>query len=129
MNRHSVGLEICSMGYLTHSNKTYVNSLCQENQVITLEESFNGYNKWHSYSDAQIKATEKWIKYVGERDQIDIRLGLKQLIQKHGPIKGFGFNLDAHLGKVKGLLTHTNVRKDKSDCYPHPDLVDMILSL
>ena len=26
------------------------------------------------------------------------------------------------LGKIKGLLTHTNVRKDKSDCYPDPNL-------
>ena len=129
MNRHSVGLEICSMGYLTHNNKTYVNSTCKEEQVQILSEPFNSYTKWHSYSDAQIKATEKWIKYIGERDQIDVRLGLKQFIQKHGPTKGFGFQLDAHLGKVKGLLTHTNVRKDKSDCYPHPDLVDMILSL
>jgi len=129
MNRHSVGIEICSMGYLTHDNRTYVNSLCQENQVTLLDEPFNGYNKFHSYSDAQIKATEKWIKYIGERDQIDIRLGLKQFIQKHGPNKGFGFQKDAYLGSVKGLLTHTNVRKDKTDCYPHPDLVDMILSL
>jgi hypothetical protein len=129
MNRHSVGLEICSMGYLTHNNKTYVNSTCKEEQVQILSEPFNSYTKWHRYSDAQIKATEKWIKYIGERDQIDVRLGLKQFIQKHGPTKGFGFQLDAHLGKVKGLLTHTNVRKDKSDCYPHPDLVDMILSL
>ena len=53
---------------------------------------------------------------------------VKQFIKKFGPDKGFGFQEDAFYGKVKGLLTHTNVRKDKSDCYPHPDLVDMILS-
>lgn len=129
MNRHSVGLEICSMGYLDHNNKTYVNSTCQENQITTLTEPFNGKNTWHSYSDSQIKETEKWLKYVGERDQIDIRIGLKQFIQKYGPTKGFGFQKDAYLGKVKGLLTHTNVREDKTDCYPHPDLVDMIMSL
>ena len=129
MNRHSVGLEICSMGYLDHNNKTYVNSICQEDQVTILSEPFNGKNTWHSYSDMQIKEIEKWLKYVGERDQIDIRIGLKQFIQKHGVTKGFGFQKDAYLGKVKGLLTHTNVREDKTDCYPHPDLVDMIMSL
>jgi hypothetical protein len=37
--------------------------------------------------------------------------------------------MDASMGKIKGLLTHTNVRMDKSDCYPDPDFVDMILSL
>jgi len=129
MNRHSVGLEICSMGYLDHNNKTYVNSICEEDQVTILSEPFNGKNTWHSYSDMQIKEIEKWLKYIGERDEVDIRLGLKQFIQKHGVTKGFGFQKDAYLGNVKGLLTHTNVRRDKTDCYPHPDLVDMIMSL
>ena len=81
MNRHSVGLEICSMGYLDHNNKTYVNSICQEDQVTILSEPFNGKNTWHSYSDMQIKEIEKWLKYIGERDEVDIRLGLKQFIQ------------------------------------------------
>ena len=72
---------------------------------------------------------EKWNKYVAERDEIDIRLGLKQYIKKFGPTKGFDFQEDAYYGKVKGLLTHTNVRKGKMDCYPHPDFVDMIMSL
>ena len=98
-------------------------------QIIELKEPFRGSLYWHNYSENQIKETEKWLRYIGERDGIDIRLGLKQFIQKHGPTKGFDFNSDAYYGKVKGLLTHTNVRKDKTDCYPHPDLVDMIMSL
>lgn len=129
MNRHSVGLEICSMGYLNKDHKTYVNTKALPDQVIELTEPFQGYLHYHKYSDAQIKAIEQWIRYVGERDCIDIRIGLKQFIQKYGPTKGFGFQMDASLGKIKGLLTHTNVRKDKSDCYPDPNLVDMILSL
>mgnify|MGYP001250617512 CR=1 FL=1 len=129
MNKHSVGLEICNMGYLTDDKRTYVNSKCIDSQAIELEVPFRGYKWWHAYSEEQIKATEKWLRFVGERDKVDIRLGLKQFIKKFGPDKGFGFQEDAFYGKVKGLLTHTNVRKDKSDCYPHPDLVDMILSL
>jgi hypothetical protein len=129
MNRHSVGLEICSMGYLDQDLKTYVGSRCQPEQVIELKEPFRGYLNYHKYSDEQIKATEKWIRYVGERDEIDIRLGLKKYIQAYGPTKGFGFQISACLGEVKGLLTHTNVRRGKSDCYPDPNLVDMILSL
>jgi len=129
MNRHSVGLEVCCMGPLTKEYKTYVGTVTQTDEVTILEEPFKGFTNWHSYSDNQIKEIEKWIKYVGERDQIDIRLGLKQLIQKHGPKKAFDYHEDACYGKIKGLLTHTNVRKDKSDCYPHPDLVDMIISL
>lgn len=129
MNRHSVGLEICCMGQLTKDHKTYVGTKAHPDEVTTLKEAFRGYLHWHSYSEKQIKETEKWIKYVAERDGIDVRLGLKQLIQKYGPTKAFEYNEDAASGKIKGLLTHTNVRKDKFDCYPHPDLVDMIMSL
>ena len=117
MNRHSVGLEICNMGYLDSKDlTTYVGSKCIKEQVCELPEHFKGKLHWHNYSDEQIKETEKWIKYVAERDEIDIRLGLKQYIKKFGPTKGFDFQEDAYYGKVKGLLTHTNVRKGKMDC-------------
>jgi len=129
MNRHSVGLEICSMGYLDDDYKTYVGSKCHPDQVRELPEHFKGKLYWHKYSEAQIKETEKWIRFVGERDEVDIRLGLKQYIKKYGPSKGFEFQEDAFYGRVKGLLTHTNVRKSKWDCYPDPDFVDMIMSL
>lgn len=129
MNRHSVGIEICNMGWLTNEKKTYVNSTCIDSQVRKLDEAFKGHLYWHDYSTKQIEETEKWIRYVGDRDKIDVRLGLKQWIQKYGPTKAFDFQEDAFYGKVKGLLVHGNVRKGKSDCYPHPDLVDMILSL
>ena len=109
MNRHSVGLEICSMGYLDENMKTYVGSVCAESQIIQLDEAFKGKLFWHAYSEEQIKATEKWLRYVGERDGVDIRLGLKQFIQKYGPTKGFDFIEDAYYGKVKGLLVHGNV--------------------
>jgi hypothetical protein len=117
------------MGYLDNDHKTYVKSKCLPEQVIELDEAFKGKIYWHRYSEAQIIETEKWIKYVAERDGIDVRLGLQQYIKKFGPIKGFDFQEDAYYGKVKGLLTHTNVRKGKMDCYPHPDFVDMIMSL
>ena len=129
MNRQSVGIEICNMGYLDNDHKTYVGSQCHPDQVCELDEGFKGKRFWHNYSDKQIKETEKWIRWVGERDQIDIRIGLKQFIKKYGPYKGFEFQEDAHYGKIEGLLTHTNVRNGKMDCYPHPDFVDMIMSL
>ena len=44
-------------------------------------------------------------------------------------VQAFPFQEDAYYGKVKGLLTHTNVRRDKTDCYPDERLIDIILSL
>lgn len=129
MNKASVGLEICSMGHLDKDFKTYIGSTVIESQRITLKEAFRGRLHFHNYSEKQIKETEKWIRYVAQRDNIDVRIGLQQWIKKYGPTKAFDFQEDAYYGNVKGLLTHTNVRKDKMDCYPHPDLIDMIMSL
>ena len=129
MNRNSVGIEICSIGYLNSDQESYVGKKAHDDQVIKLEDAFRGRFDWHRYSDRQIKETEKLIKHIARRDDIDVRLGLQQWIKKYGPNKAFDFHEDAYYGKVRGLLTHGNVRKDKMDCYPDPRLVEMILNL
>jgi hypothetical protein len=129
MNRHSVGIEINAFGYLTDSGKTYVGTQALESQICTLEEPFLGKTKWHRYSDAQLISLKKLIIYIAARDKIDLDRGIIKWIEEQGPIKAFGFQQDAYEGKVKGLLTHTNVRKDKTDCFPQPELIDMLLSL
>jgi hypothetical protein len=128
MNRHSVGIEINNFGYIK-DGKTYAGTTAHEDQICKLKEPFKGYIEWHNYSPAQIEALDLWLRYIAERDSIDVRIGLVQWIKKYGPTKAFEFQEDAYYGKVKGLLTHTNVRRDKFDCYPHPDLIDMLLSL
>lgn len=129
MNKSSVGLGICSMGYLDEDYKTYRGSTVIEAEVVRLKEPFKGKSLWHKYSALQIEQTEKLIKYVEQRDGVDMRLGLKQWIKKYGPSKAFDFQEDAYFGKVKGLLTHSNVCRSKMHCYPDPDLIDMIMSL
>lgn len=129
MNKTTVGLEICSIGYLNSQHESYVGKKALSTQVIELDEPFRRKKHWHRYSDKQMEEVEKWIKFIGERDGIDVTLGLKQWIKRYGPEKAFGFQQDAYYGKVKGLLSHTNVRKDKMDVYPDPRLVDIIMSL
>lgn len=129
MGKHSVGLEINSFGYLDDDFKNYVGMKAHESQICTLEEAFKGRKHWHKYSDKQIEATRKWLLWIAERDNIDMHVGLVEWIKKEGPTKAFDFHQDAYDGKVKGLLTHTNVRKGKMDCFPQPEFVDMLLSL
>ena len=132
MNRHSIGIEICSAGCLTEdmgSYYTYFKSSVSEDQVIKLDSPFRKYQYWHKYSDRQIMEVEKLLRYIAERDEIDMRLGLQQWIKKLGPKRAFEFQEDAYYGKVKGLLSHTNVRRDKMDCYPDERLVEVILKL
>jgi len=129
MNRHSVGIEICSAGYLDNERKTYFNSQSIDSQIMKLNAPFRKRELWHKYSDKQIEETGLLLKFIGDRDGIDMRLGLQQWIKKYGAVKAFEFQEDAYYGKVRGLLTHTNVRRDKMDCYPDERLVEMILKL
>jgi hypothetical protein len=127
MHTHSVGVEVCNFGYVK-DGKTYAGTTVHESQLVTLPESFRGYKTWHRYSDVQIEALRKWILFIAERDNIDVRAGLVSEVKAKGA-KGFEFNEDAYYGKVKGMWTHTNTRKDKFDMFPQPELLDMLVSL
>jgi hypothetical protein len=55
--------------------------------------------------------------------------GLIAEIKKQGA-KAFEFNEKAYNGSIKGMWTHANVRATgKSDLFPQPSLIDMLLSL
>lgn len=127
MHKHSVGIEVNNFGYLK-DGKAYQGSTAHESQIVELRESFRGYKQWHRYSDAQIEALDKWIRWIGERDGIDIRAGLPALVKEKGAA-AFEWNADAYYGKVKGLWTHTNTRKDKTDMFPQQELLDLLTSL
>ena len=127
MHTHSVGIEVCNFGYVV-DGKTYAGTSVVDSQIVTLPESFRGHKTWHRYSDKQIEVLRKWILYIAERDNIDVKAGLVEEVRKNGA-KGFEFNEDAYYGKVKGMWTHANTRKDKVDMFPQPELLDMLLSL
>jgi hypothetical protein len=88
----------------------------------------NPNKTWHRYSNAQIEALRLWILWIGERDSIDITEGLPKWIKESGAA-AFEWNEDAYYGKIKGILTHTNIRKDKFDMFPQQELLDMLVSL
>ena len=127
MHTHSVGIEVCNFGYVVNG-KTYAGTIVDDSQIVTLDKPFRGHKTWHRYSDAQIEELRKWILWIGERDSIDVRKGLPEWIKQRG-VDAFEFNEDAYYGRVKGLLTHTNTRKDKTDMFPQQELLDMLVEL
>ena len=127
MHTHSVGIEVCNFGWIK-DGKTYAGTRVHESQLVELDKPFRGFKTWHKYSDDQIEALRKWILWIGERDGIDIRKGLVEEVKKKGA-DGFEFNEDAYYGRVKGMWTHTNTRKDKFDMFPQQELLDMLISL
>ena len=128
MNTHAVGIEICNFGYIK-DGKTYTGTVADSNQIVSLDSPFRGFSQWHKYSDEQINAVRDLLLYISNRDNIDLHEGLYRWINEEGVMKAFDFHMDAYEGNVKGLLTHTNIRKDKFDCSPQPNLVDMIMTL
>ena len=127
MHVNSVGIESNNFGYIVNS-KTYAGQTVDEDQIIELDQPFRGYKTWHKYSEAQIESLRKLIIYIANRDGIDVRAGLPSLVKQYGA-KAFDFNEDAYYGKVKGLWTHTNTRKDKFDMSPQPELLEMLINL
>lgn len=144
MHIHSVGIEVCNFGYLTkggYTNRygdwvskdpegfyTYVGTKADPSQIVELEEEFRGHKFWHRYSDKQIESLRQLILFISERDGINIFKGLVEEIKKHG-VSAFEYNEDAYYGRVKGMWTHTNTRKGKSDMFPQPELVNMLINL
>ena len=127
MHTHSVGLEICNFGYI-ENGKTYAGTKADSSQIVRLAKPFRGHQEWHRYSNTQIEATRKLILHIAERDNIDVRDGLIRTIKEKG-VDAFEFNESAYYGKVKGMWTHTNTRKDKTDLFPQQELIDMLLSI
>ena len=127
MHVHSVGIEVNNFGQIVNG-KTWAGTTVDRSQIVVLEKPFRGHSTWHRYSDAQIESLHKWILFIAERDSIDVRAGLPALIKEKGA-DAFEFNEDAYYGKIKGLWTHTNTRKDKFDMFPQQELMDMLVSL
>ena len=132
MHVNSVGIEVCNFGPLTKvgdNYKTYTGSIVKKDQVCDLGYDFRGSRYYHKYSDAQIEALRELILFIMDRDGIDIKKGLISWLNEGSDKDAFEYKVDAYKGKVKGMLTHTNTRRDKSDMSPQPNLITMLKSL
>jgi len=121
LDKASVGIEVCNWGYLKEKDGkfyNYVNARVPESMVTTLDEPFKGYKHWYKYTDAQIESTRQLLVYLC--DTYNIPKEYKSQI----------FSLDKEAFKgTPGIYTHNSVRKDKSDIYPCPRMIQMLENL
>ena len=127
MHKNSVGIEVCNFGSLSNG-KTYVGTIASSSQIVTLSKPFRGSKTWHKYSDKQIYSLKNLILFIANRDNIDVRKGLPELIKQKGADAFDVFDVKM-CEQTHGLWSHTNVRKDKTDMFPQQELIDMLLSL
>ncbi|MCD6067906.1 MAG: putative peptidoglycan binding protein [Bacteroidetes bacterium] len=132
LNKKSIAIEICNYGPLKLSFDgkyyNYVNKPVPEEMVVKLETPFKGYQYYHRYTDKQLSALKDLLLDLGTRYNIDLKSGLPALLNEGKGAEAFLQHPDAIEGKP-GLWTHTNVRKDKSDCSPQDNLIAMLKGL
>jgi hypothetical protein len=127
MTSHSLSIELNSAGGLTKVGDKYYTWFKQEvhpSQVVELDQPFRGYKYFHRYSDEQLMSLEALLYHLAEKHDINIQDGM----YKMGPTERYEFNESAWKGGITGILSHTNVRKDKSDVFPQPELDRLINS-
>lgn len=125
----SVGVEICNYGALTKDSegfKTTYGNLVDIDKIIDYKEIygsnylFRGKQYYERYTDEQIKSLEIWIKDMIEINNLDLSNDLRPIDETW-----FEFYLEACKGEY-ALFTHTNVRRDKSDLHPQPEIIEML---
>ena len=144
MHRQSISIEICSAGRLDKVGDKYYTWYKAEvhpDQVCTLEKPYKGREYYHKYSAKQIQSLKALLLLLEEKHGIDLQIGvidgIKTLSQSGQPVpnlkadftSAFNFSDAACMGKIQGLLTHGQVRKDKDDVQPQRELIEMLLTL
>ena len=133
LTTESISIELCNFGQLTTKNGkyfTYTGAECPKNQVIELPKSFRGFKLWHKYSTAQILALKELLIEIGKRNQIDIKKGLPALLKTQDPWLALELNSNLCKGiNMSGVWSHTNVRLDKVDVSPQPEMIQMLKNL
>jgi hypothetical protein len=128
LNAKSIAIEICNYGYLeredsgrfyfeTASGKIYIS----DENICVLNKPWRGKKYFQKYTEKQIES---------------LRLLILELVRKFNiPIEDkvytqdyFDLKFDA-LNGLPGIWTHVNVREDKWDCFPQPELIDMLNTL
>lgn len=133
-SKYSSAVEINNFGYAEKKGDkyyNYVNIEIPEDMVCDLGYEFRGHRYWHKYTDAQIESLRLLLIHVGKiYPNIDIFAGIPQLLKDGvSPKDAFEFKSSVYNGKEKGVWTHATVRKDKFDCFPQPELVEMLKNL
>lgn len=128
MTSHSLSIEICSAGALTKKGDNYYTWYGEKvhpSQVAELPTEFRGTKYYHKYSPSQLESLEALLYHLSEKHGISLKEGM----QKIGVAEMYEWSQRAWKGNITGLLSHTNVRKDKSDVFPQSELTNLITRL
>jgi len=122
LDKYSIGVELTNWGGLTeHSDGklyTVYGNTVPKSQTVYYEKGFRGFNWFQKYTNEQIKTLKELILYWNKHWNIDLTYNEDM----------WDVSKDALKGK-NGVWTHVSFRKDKSDCHPQKELIDMLETL
>lgn len=132
LNMESIGIEIDAWGGLVRKNRQWYpakwdkdlkqnvanTSVAPIKNVQVYEQGFKGFYGFEKYTDAQIEAVRELLVFWNEKYKIP--LDYNEDMWNVSP---------KALGGQTGVWTHVSFRKDKSDCHPQPELIQMLKSL
>lgn len=132
LNRETIGIEIDAWGGLIKTNNLWYpakwdkkikkhianTSIAPIQNVQVYENGFRGFYGFEKYTDEQIEAVRKLLVFWNKRYDIPL---------DYNPTM-FEVSQEALSGKP-GIWSHVSYRKDKSDCHPQKELIEMLKSL
>lgn len=125
LDKHSIGIELCSWGRLIKKGDRYFNTYGAEvssEEVYCLKDAWRGDSFYHAYTDKQMKSLEFLLTWIIKSYKIPV-----QNIEFDR--NWMNYNEDVIKLKTPGIWTHTNVRKDKQDSYPDHRLFELLNKL
>ena len=128
LNQESIGIELCSWGPLTRKenpmlkgNPKFFSSTGTEvpkEEVLQLEKSFRGHIYYQKYTPSQLKSLQILLNYLCETYKIPKTYNSDIWDYSRMAMKG-----------IPGIYSHVSFRKDKSDCFPQMELIEILKQL
>lgn len=130
LNSKSIGIEICSFGplgrevtaageerFFVQLSETRRIDIPKED-VCTLDKPWREYKYFQKYTPAQLASTKRLL--IDLVNLFDLKIEDRVYDRDW-----FDMKWDA-LNGAGGLWTHCHVREDKTDCFPQPELIQML---
>ena len=118
LNQQSIGIEICSWGLLSYKEGKYFNYLNQEilaDEAVVYFQKFRGSFYYQRYTEKQLNSLKDLLNY---------------LCESYGIPKKYNIDIwdvsKLALSGNSGIYTHVSFRKDKSDCHPQKELIEVL---
>lgn len=122
LNKQSIGIELCNWGQLKLFKSKFYNYLNQEiplEEVYEYEKPFRYSLYYQKYTDEQLTALKNLIQYLCEFYKIPNNYKSEM----------WDISRSSALSGSPGIYSHVSFRKDKSDCHPQEELVELLKDL